>query len=212
MQMNQAVLTSLATLIGAAVGGFATFMSSKAAFHRGETVETKRRHDALMRDVSVRFVKTLDIVHGEISLSKSKELSAGFDELVSSNQDVKNLFEQVKAGAAAATAGQALELLARAEEPTRSTLEQIAASTFRAALSAAPQMVELTSIIAEMKLIMPNDILQKAQYAAIVTLFAAHISDAGTPTGHWNQASSVAVGDFVESVRTDFGLDPIALT
>jgi hypothetical protein len=212
MQMNQAVLTSLATLMGAGVGGFATFMSSKAAFRRGETVETKRRRDALMRDVSVRFVKSLDIMHGEISSSKSKELSARFDELVSSDPAVKNLFEQVKAGAAAATAGQALEFLSGATEPTRSTLEQIAAATFRAAVGAAPQMVELTSIIAEMKLMMPNYILQKAQYAAIVTLFAAHISEAGTPTGHWNQASSAAVSDFVEAVRTDFGLDPIALT
>jgi hypothetical protein len=209
--MDQAVLTSLATLLGAGVGGFTTFMSSKAAFHRGENVETKRQHDVLMRDVSVRFVKTLDIVQGEISSSKFKELSAEFDELVSSNQDIKNLVEQVKAGAAAATASQALELLSRVAEPTPAILEQIAAATFRAALAAAPQMVELNSVMAEMKLIMPNDILQKAQYAAIVTLFAALISAAGTPANNWDQASSAAVTDFVEAVRTDFGLDPIAL-
>jgi hypothetical protein len=212
MLMTQAVLPALATLLGAGVGGFTTFVSSKAAFRRGETLETRRQHDALMRDVSVRFVKSLDIVQAEISSSKFKQLSTGFDELVSSNQDVKNLFEQVKAGAAAATADQALEPLSRAAEPTPATLEQIAAATFRAALGAAPQMVELNSIIAEMKLIMPNDILQKAQYAAIVTLFAAHISEAGTPTSYWNQASSAAVSDFVEAVRTDFGLNPTALT
>jgi hypothetical protein len=209
--MDQAVLTSLATLLGAGVGGFTTFMSSKAAFHRGETVETKRQRDLLMRNVSVRFVKTLDIVQGEISSSKFKGLSAEFDELVSSNQDVNNLVAQVKADAAAATAPQALELLSRAAEPTPALLEQIAAATFRAALTAAPQMVELNSVMAEMKLIMPNDILKKAQYAAIVTLFAALISQAGTPMNNWNQASSAAVSDFVEAVRTDFGLDPIAL-
>jgi hypothetical protein len=210
--MDQAVLTASATLLGAGVGGFTTFVSSKAAFHRGETLETKRRHDALMRDVSVRFVKTLDIVHSEISSSKSKGLSAGFDELVSSNQDVKNLFEQVTASGTAATSDQALELPSRAAVPSRRALDKIAAATFRAALGAAPQMVELNSIIAEMKLIMPNDLLQKAQYAAIVTLLAAHISEAGTPASYWNQASSAAVSDFVEAVRTDFGLDPIALT
>ncbi|HEY0225658.1 MAG TPA: hypothetical protein VGC05_04510 [Mycobacterium sp.] len=209
--MDQAVLTSLATLLGAGVGGFTTFMSSKAAFHRAETVETKRQRDVLLRDVSVRFVKTLDIVQGAISSSKSKELSPEFNELVSSNQDVKNLVEQVKAGAAAATASQAIELLSRAAEPTPSMLEKIGVATFRAALAAAPQMVELNSVIAEMKLIMPNDTLQKAQYAATVTLFAALISEAGTPTNNWDQAASAAVTDFVEAVRTDFGLDPIAL-
>jgi hypothetical protein len=209
--MDQAVLTSLATLLGAGVGGVTTFMSSKAAFHRGETVETKRQHDALMRDVSVRFVKTLDIVQGEISSSKVKELSPEFRELVSSNEDINNLVEQVKAGAAAATASQALELLSHSAEPTLPLLEQIAAATFRAALAAASQMVELNSVIAEMKLIMPNDVLQKAQYAAVVTLFAALISEAGTPTNNWDQAASAAVTDFVEAVRTDFGLDPIAL-
>jgi hypothetical protein len=209
--MDQAVLTSLATLLGAGVGGFTTFISSKAAFHRAETVETKRQRDVLLRDVSVRFVKTLDIVQGAISSSKFKELSPEFDELVSSNQDVKHLVEQVKAGAAAATASQAIELLSHAAEPTPSMLEKIAAATFRAALAAAPQMFELNSVIAEMKLIMPNDTLQKAQYAAIVTLLAALISEAGTPANNWDQASSAAVTDFVEAVRTDFGLDPIAL-
>jgi hypothetical protein len=210
--MNQAVLTSLATLMGAGVGGFATFMSSKAAFRRGETLETKRRQDALMRDVSVRFVKSLDIVQGEIRSSKLKGLSTGFDELASSNQDVKDLFEQVKAGAAAATADQAPELPPRAAEPTPLKLEQIATATFRAALGAAPEMIELNSIMAEMKLIMPRNILQKAQYAGIVALFAAHISEVGTPTGYWNQTSSAAITDFVEAVRTDFGLNPVALT
>lgn len=72
-------------------------------------------------------------------------------------------------------------------------------------------MAELNDIITEMKLIMPSDVLLKAQYAAIVTLFEAHISEAGTPTSNGNQASSAAVTDFVEAVRSDFGLDPIAL-
>jgi hypothetical protein len=212
MHVDQAVLTSLATLLGAGVGGFTTYMSSRAAFHRGETLETKRRQDALMRDVSVRFVKSLDIVQGEISSSKFNQSSAGFDELASSNQDVKNLLEQVKASATVATDGQALAPVSRPKEPAPLALEQIATATFRAALSAAPQMVELNSIIAEMKLIMPNDILQKAQYAAVVTLFAADISEAGTPKSYWNQASSAAISDFVEAVRSDFGLNPTALT
>ncbi len=133
-----------------------------------------------MRIVSVHFVKILDIVQGEISSSRFRELPTELDELVSSNQHVKNLVEQVQAGAAASTASQALELLSPAAEPTASILEQIAAATFRAALAAAPQMVELDSVMAEMKLIMPNDILQKAQYAATVTLFAALISETGT--------------------------------
>ncbi|BAX93628.1 hypothetical protein [Mycobacterium shigaense] len=212
MHVDQAVLTSLATLLGAGVGGFTTYMSSRAAFHRGETLETRRRHDALMRDVSVRFVKSLDIVQGEISSSKFNQLSAGFDELVSSNQEVKKLFERVKVGASVETDGQAVDTAPRATEPTPLALEQIAAVTFRAALRASPHMVELNSIIAEMKLIMPNHILQKAQYAAIVTLFAAHISEAGTPNSYWNQASSAAVSDFVEAVRTNFGLNPTELT
>lgn len=165
-----------------------------------------------MRDVSVRFMKSLDIVQGEISSPKFRESSAGFDELVTSNQAVKNLVEHVEAGAAVATADQALELLSRTEEPSPPTLEQIAAVTFRAALGAASQMVELNSIIAEMKLILPNDILQKAQYAAIVTLFAAYISKTGTAASYWSQAASAAVSNFVEAVRTDFGLDPTALT
>lgn len=164
-----------------------------------------------MRDVSVRFVKTLDRMQGEIGSSKSKELPSGFDELVSSNQDVRNLFEQVKAGTDATTPEQALEILRGAAEPAPPALEQIAAATFREVLDAAPQMAELNSIIAEMKLIMPRDILLKAQYAEMVTLFMAHISDAIPPTSNWNQASSAAVSDFVGAVRSHFGLDPISL-
>ena len=211
MHLDQAVLTSLATLLGAGVGGITTFMSSKAAFHRGETLETKRQHDALMRDVSVRFVKTLDVVQGAVSSSSFKELSAEFDDLVTSSHDVKERLEQVDGGAAVSTASPALELLSRAAEPSPSVVEQIAPATFRAALAAAPQMVDLNSVMAEMKLIMPNDLLRKAQYAAIVTLFAALISEAGKAANNWNQAASAALSDFVEAVRTDFGLDPIAL-
>ena len=189
------------------VVAFTSFASTKPTFYRGETVETKIQHEALMREASLRFVKSLDIIQSEISLSSTLELSAGLDELMSSNHVVRNLFEQVKAGAAAATASQALALLSSATEPTPPTLEQIAAATFRAA----PQMAELNDIITEMKLIMPSDVLLKAQYAAIVTLFAAHISVAGTPTSNGDQVSSAAVSDFVEAVRSDFGLDPIAL-
>jgi hypothetical protein len=168
--------------------------------------------EALMRDVSLRFVKSLDTVQGQISSSSTLELSAGLDELMSSNQAVRNLFDQVQAGATVATADQALELLSGAAEPTPPTFEQIAAATFRTAPGAGPQMAELHSIMAEIKFIMPSDVLLKAQYAAIATLFAAHISEASTPTSNWNQASSAAVADFVEAVRSDFGLDPLALT
>jgi hypothetical protein len=207
VRTDQVVLTSGATLLGTGGGGLTTFISTKPTFYRGETVVTKIQHEALMRDASLRFVKSFDIAQSKISSSSTLELSAGLDELMSSNHAVRNLFEQVKAGAAAATVGQALKLLSGATEPTPPTLEQIATATFHAA----PQMAELNDIITEMKLIMPSDVLLKAQYAAIATLFAAHISETGTPTNNWNQASSAAVADFVEAVRSDFGLDPIAL-
>lgn len=205
--MVQAVITGLATLLGAGVGGFTTYFTSKAAFTRQEAAEAKRQHDALMRDVSVRFVRTLDTIRGEIGSSKFKELSARFDELVSSNQDVKNLFEQMKAGTATATPVQALEILWRAVEPTPPTLEQIAATTLRAAIDTAPQMAELNSIIAEMKLIMPTEILEKAQFAQMATLFVAQISEAMPPTDNSDQAASAAVSDFVRAVRGHLGLD-----
>ncbi|SPM41711.1 PPE family protein [Mycobacterium numidiamassiliense] len=208
---DQVVLTSGATLLGTGGGGLTSFISTKPTFYRGETVVTKIQHQALIRDASLRFVKSLDIAQSAISLSSTLELSAGLDELMSSNHVVRNLFEQVKAGTGAATAGQAIELLSGATETTPPTLEQIAAVTLRSALGAAPQMAELNDIMTEMKLIMPSDVLLKAQYAAIVTLFEAHISEAGTPTSNGNQASGAAVTDFVDAVRSDFGLDPIAL-
>jgi hypothetical protein len=206
--INQPAVTSGATLLGAGGGGFTTFFSTKDFFARGEIVETKIQHEALVRDVSLRFAKSLDIVQGEISSSSKLELSARLDELVSSDPAVRNLFEQLQAGPDAATAEQALELLSGAAEPAP-TLDQIATATFRA-VGAAPQMAELHNIMAEMKLTMPSATLMKAQYAAIVTLFATHISEAGAPASNWSQASSAAVADFVEALRSDFGLDPIA--
>lgn len=152
-----------------------------------------------MRDSSLRFVKSLDIAQGVISSVPTLELSAGLNEVIASNQAAGILFEQIKAGGAPATADQALALLSDATE-----FDQIAAATFRAV----PQMAELQGIMAEMKLTMPRDILLKAQYAAIVTLFAAHVSEAGASNG--NQASSAAVTDFVDAVRSNFGLDSIA--
>jgi PPE-repeat protein len=209
--INPAAVTSGATLLGAGGGSFTTFFSTKDFFSRGETVEVKIQDEALKREVSLRFVKSLGIVRGEITSSSKLELSAGLDELISSNQAVRGLFDQVQAGAAAATAEQALDLLSGAGEPGPPTLDQIADAIFRAPLGAAPQMAELSSLMAEMKFVMPSDALQKAQYAAIATLFAAHISEADTPTSNWSQASSAAVTDFIEAVRTDFGLDPLAL-
>src|SRR5262249_39946731 len=111
------------------------------------------------------------------------------------------------AGAPAPTAHQALELLSGATESTPPTLEHVAAAT----AGAAPQFAELKDILTEMKLTMPSDVLLKAQYAAVATLFAAHASEAGTPTSNWTEASSAAVADFVDAVRSDFGLDPITL-
>nr|WP_198048951.1 hypothetical protein [Mycobacterium triplex] len=201
---DQVVLTSGATLLGAGGGGFTAFASTKATFYRGETVVTKIQHEALIRETSLRFVKSLDLVQSVISSSSALQLSAGLDELLSSHPAARSLFEQVKAGAAD-TPDQALQILSGTTE-----LEQIAAATFGAALGAAPQMAELNDIITEMKLTMPRDVLIKAQYAAIVTLFAAHISPAGAPASSGSQASTAAVTDFVEAVRSDFGLDPIA--
>jgi len=116
--IGQALITALATLLGAGVGGFTTYFTSKAAFTRQESAEAKRQHDALMRGVSVRFVKALDKLQGESGSSKLKELVEGFDEIVSSNQDAKNLFEQIKAGTSTTTPEQATEILCRAVEPT----------------------------------------------------------------------------------------------
>jgi hypothetical protein len=148
------------------------------------------------------------MLQGAISSSSTLELSAGLDELVSSNQAVRNLFQQVKAGAPAATTDQALELLSGTAEPTTPTLEQIAAATF-GATGATPHMVEFNHLMTEIKFTLPSDVLLKAQYAAIATLFAAHISETDAPTSHWSQASSAAIADFVDAVRSDFGLDPI---
>jgi PPE-repeat protein len=209
---DQVVLTSGATLLGTGGGGLTALISTKPTFYKGETVQTKLQHEALVRDASFNFVKSLDMLRGEISLSSKLELSAGLDELVSSNQAIRYLFQQVKAGAPAATVNQALELLSGAAELTPLTLDQIAAATFGSAGAATPQMVEFNNHMTEMKFILPSDVLLKAQYAAVATLFAAHISEADAPTSHWSQASSAAIGDFVDAVRSDFGLDPLTLS
>jgi hypothetical protein len=205
-----ATVTSGATLAGAGGGSLTSFFSTKSFFSGGETVQTKLQHEALMRDVSLHFVKSLDVLQGEISPSSKLEISAGIDELVSSNQAVRSLFDQVQAGAAAPTADQALKLLSGAAESTPLTLDDIATATFGATLGASPHMAELNTLMAEMKFTMPSDVLLKAQYAAIATLFASHTSEADTPTSNWTQASSAAVTDFVEALRNEFGLDPIA--
>jgi len=62
-------------------------------------------------------------------------------------------------------------------------------------------MAELISIMAEMKLIMPREILEKAYFVEIATLLKF------TPlTSNWDQAASTAVSDFVSAVRSHFGL------
>lgn len=204
---DRVALTSGATLLGAGGGGGLTaFVNTKPTFYRGETVVTKIQHEALVRDASLRFAKSLDVVQAGIGSLSALELSAGLDKLVSSNEAARSLFGQVQAGATASTAHQALELLTGTGQSTAATLDQIAAAAFRAA----PQMAELNSLMTEMKFIMPRDVLLKAQYAAIATLFAAHVSEADTPTSNWSQASSAAVADFVEAVRSNFGLDPMA--
>jgi PPE-repeat protein len=198
---DQVVLTSSATLLGTGGGGFTAFFSTKATFYKGETVQTKRQYEALVRDASLRFVKSLETIRGDISPLSRQELSARLDGLVSTNPAVRNLFDQVQAG----TVDHSLQIPSGTVQPTSSTLDDIATTAIRATLGAAPHMAELNSIMAEMKLTMPSDVLLKAQYAAIVTLFAAHHAGASD----WNHASSVAVADFVEAVRSDFGLDPI---
>lgn len=207
-----ATVTSGATLLGASGGSLTTFFSTKPFFNAGETVQTKLQHEALVRDASFNFVKSLDTVQGAISSSPNLELSAGLDEVLSSNQALKYLFEQVQAGAPATTAAQALGLLSGAAESTPPTLDQIASATLGAAAAAAPEISEFNNLMTEIKFVMPGDVLQKAQYAAVATLFAAHSSEAGTPTSHWSQASSAAISDFVDAVRSDFGLEPITLS
>jgi hypothetical protein len=203
--MDHAVITALATLLGAGVGGFTTYFTSKAAFTRQESAETKRQHDALTRDVSVRFVKALVKLRAESNSSKAKELAERFDEIVSSNQDAKNLIEQIKAGTSTTTPEQAAEILFGAVEPTPAMFdEQNLATALPAALDKILQMVEqtraeLTGIAAEMQLIMPTEILERAYIAEIATLlaFASVARD---------KTADAAVLDFVTAVRSHFGL------
>ncbi|KMO81453.1 hypothetical protein BST22_03705 [Mycolicibacterium chubuense] len=182
-------ITASASLLGAVVGGIATYWTSKKNYERQTVAEEERQKFDLLRDATVRFVSAMT----EISVASAglKEISAQWAEVTQRLAHTED-HEQFLT-------------MAREIDPTiPSNLDRLAVlfRVVRATGVLEDDIKRAITLLTELRLVAPSDIADSAQ-RVIYTAFAQEITSALSPDRR-NAAVDAfngAINDFVNRVR-----------
>lgn len=182
-------ITASASLLGAMVGGIATYWTSKKNYERQTVAEEERQKFDLLRDATVRFVSAMT----EISVASAglKEISAQWAEVTQrlAHTDDRDQFLA----------------MAREIDPSIPTNLDRLAVLFRVVRATGvleDDIKRAITLLTELRLVAPSDIADSAQ-RVIYTAFAQEITSALSPDRR-NAAVDAfngAINDFVNRVR-----------
>jgi hypothetical protein len=195
-------ITASASLLGAMVGGFATYWTSKRTDERQTAAEDERKKAALLRDSSTRFVNAMtDISVASAGFREiSREWGEAADKLANARTEeelaevAKQLDPTIEPGAGA------LNMLFRLARLT-GVLEE--------------DVKRAIAVLAELRLIAPSEIADAAQ-RVMYTGFAHQLATAMAPKVRRSatDAFNREMSDFVNRIRHQldaehYGLDVI---
>jgi hypothetical protein len=184
-----ALITGGATLLGAAVGASASFVTSRSAFMRQEIAETRRQEAALMRDVVTRFLSAIARLRMErLDVGRAlKPLST-----LQPGQDIREVLSQL------GTSGADLN-----------NPEQLVKLVFGELAGTYPFMAELNLLVEEMRLVLPSHLFEMADRLYKASVTAANVPPIPIPGVEKIDVAELdaMVKEFVSALRDYFGLD-----
>jgi hypothetical protein len=182
-------ITASASLLGAIVGGFATYWTSKKTDERATAAEEERKRCALLREAATRFVNAMT----DISVA-----SAGF-------REISREWGEAADKLANARTQQELADVAKQMDPTIEPGVGTLNILFRLARMTGlveEDVQKAIAILAELRLVAPSDIADAAQ-RVMYTGFAQELAAAMAPNLRraTTDAFNREIGDFVNRVR-----------
>lgn len=182
-------ITASASLLGAIVGGLATYWTSKKNYERQTRAEEERQKFDLLRDATIRFVGAMT----EISVASAslKEISAEWAEMT---QRLAHTEDQ----------GQLLQMAREIDPSIPENLNRLAIlfRVVRATGALEDDVKRAITLLTELRLVAPSDIADSAQ-RVIYTAFAQEITATLSPDRRHaaTDAFNAAINDFVNRVR-----------
>lgn len=191
------LITGVATLLGAIVGGVASFWTSTAAHNRQSKAEAQRGRNALIRDVSVRFLnESMAMTIGTVGLKDKLSASASIVEKLNKIENP----DEIPA---------LMAELNQINEPTNHV--DMMVRSIRAVADAEDRIAVVTSILAEMRIVAPGDIVDKAQAVVGAMLKVAMYMPRPDLREQASAEQKAALNEFVNAVRAYMDLEPHTL-
>ena len=182
-------ITASASLLGAMVGGLATYWTSKKTHERQTTAEEERQRSTLLREAAIRFVAAMtDISVASIGHKQmSHEWGLVAEQLVLARTD------------------QELVEVARQLDPTiHAGLGRLSILLRLVRVSGLLEedLKKAVTMLTELRLIAPGDVADSAQ-RVVYTAFAQEITAAIAPSQrhHTTEVFNREINDFVNRVR-----------
>jgi hypothetical protein len=191
-------ITASASLVGAMVGGFATYWTSKKTHERQTAAEDERERFALLREAASRFVNAMtDIV----------VTSVGF-------QEISIEWGEAAGKLANARTEQELAEVAKQIDPTIQPGVGTLNILFRLVRMTGlleEDVKKAMAVLAELRLLAPGDVADTAQ-RVIYTGFAQELAVAMAPNlrRHTTDAFNREISDFVNRVRNHMNVEHYA--
>lgn len=192
------VITASASLLGAMVGGFATYWTSKTTHERQTAAEDERKKSALLREASTRFVNAMT----DISVA-----SAGFREI---SRDWGEAADKLANSRSEQELAEVAKQLDPTIEPGAGTLN-ILFSLARLTGPLEEDVKNAIAVLAELRLIAPGDIADAAQ-RVMYTGFARELAAAMVPNlrRSTTDAFNREISAFVNRVRHQMNVEHYA--
>jgi hypothetical protein len=196
------LFTGIAGLLGTVVGGGITYATTRSANKREEKAERERRRIGEIREISIRFIRLVS--RPEMQQTKIEELAGKFQatlEGFAEGKDPKQILTEL---------GELNPLMANFG-PLGGMAKGLGA-VFKEMERMAPHVSESTSLIAEMRLIVPNRIVQIAEIASNLAIMEQLKDQINRLLPKDSQVPGLALIDvlavFTNEIRREMGVDP----
>lgn len=196
-------------LLGTVIGGLATYVTTTRANLRKEQEERERQRLDRIRDVSTRFIQTI---------SKQSVTSLKLPQHL--NPAITQAIQKLQSGEELADVTSTLQNLTAADpnNPDNSqvmnaiTALQTIKNLFDGITALQPGAAEATALVAEMRLVVPNRLVNLAELiGAVGVLQQVAVSLPGV-TQYQTKEFGALMNAFVNGVRKEMGLEPYKAT
>jgi hypothetical protein len=196
--------TGIVGLVGTIIGGVITYITTTRANKQEAEAERERQRKAEIREISIRFIRLVS--RPEMQQAKIEEIAGKF----------RTTLEGVAQGR---TVGQ---MVAEIEGPNPllpnlgpiGDMAQALSGVFKEMQRMAPHISATQALVAEMKLILPNKIVQIAEIASNLAIMEQLKEQVNQFLPKESQVPGLALVDvlavFTDAIRREMGVDPYA--